>query len=93
MAINWKTRIKHKAFWLSIIPAVLLLVQAAAEPFGYNWDFIVLNQQLAGIVNALFAIMAIVGIPVDMTTEGLSDSYRALTYEEPAPVAPIDEEE
>ncbi|MDU4806099.1 MAG: phage holin, partial [Enterococcus faecalis] len=25
--INWKSRIKNKQFWLSIIPAVLLLIQ------------------------------------------------------------------
>lgn len=91
MAINWKTRIKHKAFWLSIVPAVLLLIQAVAEPFGYQWDFVVLNQQLAGVINMLFAVLALIGIPVDMTTEGIGDSYRALTYEAPAPAANIED--
>ena len=31
--INWKSRIKNKQFWLSIIPAVLLLIQVVAVPF------------------------------------------------------------
>ena len=83
MNINWKVRIKNKAFWLSLIPAVLLLVQVCAAPFGYEWDFVVLNQQLAAIVNALFTVLAILGVAVDMTTDGLGDSKRALTYEEP----------
>lgn len=26
--INWKIRLKNKNFWLAIVPAVLLLVQA-----------------------------------------------------------------
>ncbi|MCJ0588756.1 phage holin family protein, partial [Enterococcus cecorum] len=26
MKINWKVRVKNKLFWLSIIPAVLLLL-------------------------------------------------------------------
>ncbi|HCT7952064.1 TPA: phage holin, partial [Enterococcus faecalis] len=30
--INWKSRIKNKQFWLSIIPAVLLLIQVVAVP-------------------------------------------------------------
>lgn len=29
--INWKVRIKNKAFWLALIPAVLLLIQVIAS--------------------------------------------------------------
>ena len=81
--INWKVRLKHKAFWLAIIPAVILLVQAVAAPFGYEWDFGVLGQQLTAIVNAVFGVLSILGITVDMTTAGFGDSARALGYEEP----------
>lgn len=83
MNINWKVRIKNKGFWLAFVPAVLLMVQAIAAPFGYNWDFVVLNQQLATIVNAVFAVLALLGIVNDPTTEGISDSAQALTYESP----------
>lgn len=85
--INWKVRLRNRAFWLALIPAVLLLAQVCAAPFGYEWDFGVLNQQLAAIVNALFAVLAILGVVTDPTTEGVSDSYRALNYSEPAPSA------
>ena len=30
MKINWTVRIKNKSFWLSLIPALLLLTQAGA---------------------------------------------------------------
>lgn len=83
MDINWKVRIRNKAFWLALIPAVLLLVQVCAAPFGYEWDFVVLNQQLAAIVNAAFSVLSILGVAVDMTTDGFGDSVRALGYEEP----------
>lgn len=83
MNINWKVRVQHKAFWLALIPAILLLVQVCAAPFGYEWDFVVLNQQLAAIVNAAFSVLSILGVAVDMTTDGISDSERALAYEEP----------
>ena len=83
MRINWKVRIKSKSFWLAIIPAVLLLVQVCAAPFGYDWDFGVLNAQLAAIVNALFALLAILGIVADPTTAGVGDSEQALSYEKP----------
>lgn len=86
MSINWKVRIRNKNFWLALIPAVLLLVQVCAAPFGYEWDFGVLNAQLSAIVNALFAVLAILGIVADPTTEGIGDSEQALSYEKPKEV-------
>ena len=83
MAINWKVRVKNKMFWLALVPAVLLVVQVVAAPFGYEFDFVVLNQQLAAIINAIFALLVIICIPVDMTTDGFGDSQQALGYTEP----------
>ena len=81
--INWKVRIKNKNFWLALVPALFLLVQAIGAPLGYKWDFVVLNQQLTAIINAAFALLAILGVVVDPTTEGVDDSARALTYTKP----------
>ena len=82
LAINWRVRVKNKTFWLTLIPAVLLLVQAVCAPFGYTWDFVVLNQQLAAIINALFSVLAILGVVTDPTTKGVGDSERALMYDD-----------
>lgn len=83
MKINLLVRLKNKAFWLAIIPALLLVVQTVASLFGYQWDFVVLNQQIAAIINAVFAVLAILGVVVDPTTAGLSDSNRAMGYSVP----------
>ena len=83
MHINWKVRIRNKNFWLALIPALLLLVQVVAAPFGYKWDFGVLNQQLAAIINAVFALLSILGVVNDPTTAGIGDSVRAMSYDEP----------
>ena len=83
MKINWKVRVKNKMFWLSIVPALLILVQTIAAPFGYKFDFGVLNQQLADIINAAFVVLSILGIVVDPTTHGVNDSTNALGYEQP----------
>lgn len=82
--INVTVRMKNKAFWLAIVPAVLLLVQVCASPFGYKWDFVVLNRQIADIINAAFAVLSILGIVNDPTTQGLGDSARAMTYTKPS---------
>lgn len=83
MNINWKVRIKNKNFWISLIPAVLLLAQVVTSVFGYNLELGELGDKLLAVVNALFAVMTILGIVTDPTTEGLSDSKLALTYDEP----------
>lgn len=81
--INWKVRAKNKSFWLALIPAVLLLVQVCAAPFGYDFDLGGLGTELTAIVNALFAVLSILGIVNDPTTAGASDSSQALGYDEP----------
>jgi len=83
MNINWKIRVQKKSFWLAIVPAIFLLIQTVADPFGYKWDFVILNQQAAAIINAAFAALSILGIVTDPTTEGLADSTQALNYTEP----------
>ena len=83
MNINWIVRIKNKAFWLALIPAVLLLIQVIAAPFGYEWDFVVLNEQLTAMINAIFGVLAILGVVTDPTTAGVTDSKQALTYTAP----------
>ena len=81
--INWKVRFANKTFWLSLVPAVLLLVQVTAAVFGYTLDLGELGNRLAAVVNALFAVLAILGVVTDPTTKGLSDSVRAMGYDEP----------
>ena len=81
--INWKVRIKNKVFWIALIPAVLLLIQTGCSVFGVELDFGNLQDKLLAVVNALFAVLVILGIVADPTTEGLGDSKRAMTYEEP----------
>ncbi len=81
--INWKVRIKNKAFWVSLIPTVLLLIQVIAAVFGYTLDLGDLGNKLLAVVNALFAVLAILGVVTDPTTAGVGDSTQALTYTEP----------
>lgn len=80
MKINWKVRLLSVKFWLAVVPASLLVVQTVAAVFGYNWDFANLGKELTAVVNAVFALLTIVGVAVDPTTQGLSDSQQALTY-------------
>ena len=81
--INWIVRIKNKVFWLSIIPALILLVQTVAAVFGLKIEIGDLGNRLIDVVNAVFAVLAILGIVTDPTTVGVEDSRRAMSYTVP----------
>lgn len=83
--INWKVRIKNKLFWLALIPAILILIRTIAALFGIELEIAATGEKLTAVVEAIFAVLAILGIVVDPTTEGVQDSNLALTYEEPKP--------
>ena len=80
--MNWKIRFKNKNFWVAIIPAVILLIQAVGKLFGFEIDLSEIGNNLISIVNALFVVLAIIGIITDPTTSGIGDSERALNYTE-----------
>lgn len=92
MRVNWLVRLKNKTFWLSFIPALLLLVQVIASVFGYSLDLGELGNKLLAVVNAVFALLSILGIVTDPTTSGVSDSERAMGYTEPKTDADTDTE-
>lgn len=83
MKINMIVRLKNKNFWVSIIPALLLLIQMIAAVFGFELDLGDLGNKLLAVVNAAFAVLAILGVVNDPTTATLSDSDNAMTYSEP----------
>lgn len=85
MSINWKVRFKNKSFWLAAIPALLLLIQVVASVFGFTLDLGELGNKLLAVVNAVFSLLTILGIVNDPTTETLSDSGMAMTYDVPKP--------
>ena len=83
MKINWRVRIKNKVFWLALVPAVLLLIQVVAAVFGIDLNLDALGDKLLAVVNALFAVLTILGVVTDPTTVGISDSRQAMEYDKP----------
>ena len=92
--INWKVRVRQKWFWLTLIPAVLLLldqlwglwVALGGIQAGHLYDGPVM-EALLSLAGTAFAVLVLLGIPVDTTTQGYGDSPRALLYDAPAPNA------
>lgn len=81
--INWKVRVLNKTFWLTLVPALALLLQTFLAVFNVQLELGETIDKLLVFINALFAVFVIVGVVNDPTTAGLSDSSRALNYTEP----------
>ena len=72
--INWKLRFQNKATLLAIASTVILLIQQ----LGFK-----LPDNIADVVNTFLTLLVLLGVINDPTTEGISDSPKALTYTEP----------
>lgn len=83
MMINWKVRILNKTFWVTLVPAVALLLQTLLAVFNIRLELGDTTDKLLVFINALFAVLVIVGVVNDPTTSGVNDSTRAMTYERP----------
>ena len=72
--INWKLRFKNKATLLAIAGTLILL----AQQLGLK-----LPDNIEDVVNTVLTLLVLLGVVNDPTTEGISDSTKALTYAEP----------
>ena len=93
--INWKVRVRNKAFWVSVIPMLFLFVQLVCSLFGVDLDLTAKQEIVLKLVDVVFAILATLGIVTDHTTAGFADSAKALTYDTPRndeAVSVVDEE-
>jgi len=81
MKINWKVRLQHKQFWVSLIALLIVLANQIAGIF--NVDITIYNAQVTAITETVLSILALLGIVIDPTTVGTSDSNQALKYDKP----------
>ncbi|MGD2198017.1 phage holin [Lysinibacillus fusiformis] len=81
MKINWKVHLQHKQFWVSLIALLLVLANQTAGIF--NVDITIYNAQITTVSETVLSILGLLGIIIDPTTVGMSDSTQALKYEAP----------
>lgn len=81
MKMNWKVRFRNKT-WLGLFAALII-------GFVFNmlklFDIVpaVTENTVLTIVSQILEFLGLIGVLVDPTTAGISDSNRAMTYDEP----------
>lgn len=78
MKINIKARLKNKTFVISTAVLTVSLVYRILSLFGIFPE--ISESEIGEVINMMVNILALAGVVVDPTTEGVSDSERALTY-------------
>lgn len=78
MKINIKERLKNKAFVLSMATLIITFVYQILGIFGIVP--LISEDSIVNVVTIGVNFLAMIGVLVDPTTAGMSDSERALTY-------------
>ena len=81
MNINWKLRFQNKTTLTAIILALVALVYQVLGLFDVVPK--ISQDELTTVIGMVINLLCLLGIVVDPTTDGVSDSARALTYDEP----------
>lgn len=81
MNINWKLRFQNKTTLTAIILALVALVYQVLGVFGVVPK--ISQDELTTVIGMVINLLCLLGIVVDPTTDGVSDSARALTYGTP----------
>ena len=81
MKINWKVRLKQPAFWIATIPVVISFVYSVLALLGVVPS--ITEDAVQNLFIMAVSLLAQLGIVVDPTTKGVSDSDRAMKYDKP----------
>ena len=79
--INWKVRFKNKTWLTMFLSLIVGFVFNMLALFDVYPSFS--KNQVTEIIAQILTFLGLIGVLVDPTTEGIYDSNRAMSYEEP----------
>lgn len=65
MKVNWRIRFKSKAFWVAMIPLLLVLIQQVLSWFQIEFAKELIENEVMQFINTLFLLLGIFGIVND----------------------------
>lgn len=81
MQINWKLRIKNKVTLTAIVLGVIGIVYKVLAMLGIVPP--ISENDVVEVVMLVIELLVLLGVVVDPTTAGVSDSQQAMNYEKP----------
>ena len=87
--MNWKLRMKNKPVLIALIAAVVAFVYQILGLLGIVPA--IAEEDVIKAAGFIVNVLVLLGIVVDPTTSGVTDSARAMTYHEPGKVTTPDD--
>lgn len=80
--INWQVRLRNKTWLLAMLAAIVAFVYQVLALCGVVPA--VSQDQITQLIGIIINILVALGIVVDPTTAGVTDSSRAMGYDKPS---------
>lgn len=81
MKLNLKVRLRNPVCYLTVIPAIIAFVYTVLGCFGVVPT--ISESTVTNVFTAVITFLTALGVLIDPTTKGVSDSERALHYCKP----------
>ena len=86
--INWKIRFKNPVFYIQLIVSIISSIFTymgitASEITSWYKLFEIIRQAFSNPYIIFIMVISIYNFLIDPTTKGISDSKKAMTYDEP----------
>lgn len=78
MKINWRERLKNKAFIITMATLVIAFIYQVLAVCGVVPK--ITQDTITELISMIVNLLGMLGVLIDPTTPGVSDSDRAMTY-------------
>ena len=72
-SFDWRTKFTNKVWVLAFIAALFVVISAILSAFGITIDLVSIQGKIVAIVEAIFSLLAVMGVVINPNTPGVSD--------------------
>lgn len=79
--MNLKVRLKNVTFWITFLPMCVSFIYQVLSLFNIVPK--ISENDVINVITTIITFLGNIGVLIDPTTKGITDSAQAMTYETP----------
>lgn len=79
--MNLKVRLKNVTFWITFLPMCVSFIYQVLSLFNIVPK--ISENDIINVITTIITFLGNIGVLIDPTTKGITDSSQAMTYETP----------
>lgn len=79
--MNLKVRLKNVTFWITFLPMCVSFIYQVLSLFNIVPK--ISENDVINVITTIITFLGNIGVLIDPTTKGITDSTQAMTYETP----------